>query len=81
MRKPWTMAYSRSAKRKYFYNMETKKSVFEANQAGAGFSPTDYSLKHKILFAESGIDTRHGLDNMKLDLHEWIKAIAPWLHS
>lgn len=74
------MAYSRSNKRKYFYNIETKASIFEPNNQA--FAPLDYSLKHRILFSESGGPvTRPKLENMKLDMDEWIKAIAPWVAS
>ena len=77
MKKPWTMAYSRSNKRKYFYNIETKASVFESNNQA--FAPLEFSLRHRILFVEPGTATRQGLENMRLDVDEWIKAIAPWV--
>ncbi|XP_067947035.1 cap-specific mRNA (nucleoside-2'-O-)-methyltransferase 1-like [Watersipora subatra] len=72
--KPWTMSYSRSARRKYFYNTETKKSLFDCNE---GFATAQYSLANRKLLVDKKVATRVGLGDLTVDLDDWIKSICP----
>ena len=76
--KPWTMSYSRTARKKYFYNTETKKSLFDSNQ---GFAPANYSIAHRKLLVDKSVGTRVGLGDLTINLDAWIQSLAPWLQN